>query len=206
MIQAPLNNALVEIEKKFQDKDGGIYVDPTWHPEDFATLEGVVVSAPVRTQSDNGRTVKGTIKNGDKVFFSYGVIFEYESQPDEDTPVYKNLVLYEGKEYWKVNVGEIFCTVTDEGIKMVTDNVLIEPWQEEAITDNFFIPQVIKNETGIIKAIPDNTNLSCVVGDKIAFESKFVQQYNIFGKIHYTRYYRIMGRLNCWYSARVFFM
>lgn len=185
MIQAPENYVLVEIEKKFQDEDGGILIDPTWNPEEYATLEGVVISAPVRTSSDNCRTVTGDVKNGDKVFFSYGVVFDYKEQPNNENPVYKNLVIYEGKEYWKVDMGEIFCKVTDKGVEMVTENVLIEPWHPVTSMDfkGIHIQQVYKKETGIVRGI--NSNINCEIGDKICFEERFVQEYNVFGKIHY---------------------
>ena len=97
MIQSPENYVLCEIDKKFQDDAGGIFIDHTWHPEEHATLEGVVISAPVRTISDGYRKLVGTVKNGDKIFFSYGVIFNYILQPEDDTAVYKNLVLFQGK-------------------------------------------------------------------------------------------------------------
>jgi co-chaperonin GroES (HSP10) len=166
MLQAAENYVLVEIEKKFQDNAGGIFIDTTWTPEEHTTLEGVVVMPPVRVKSDYYRKITGTVEKGDKIFFSYGVIFAYKTQPDDDTPVYKNLVIYEGKEYWKVDMGEIFCV---NGERMVTENLLIEP---------------IDDETGIVKAMPD-IKLSCNVRDVVCFEPRFVQKYNIFGKEHY---------------------
>jgi len=181
MIHSPENYVLVEIEKKFQDKDGGIFIDPSWRPEEYATLEGVVVSAPERFSSDD-REILGTVAKGDRVFFSYSVVFEYSRQPEDDTFVYKNLVLYEGKEYWQVHAGEIFCKVTDK-IEMITDHVLIEPY-ENTIDYGFDIRNVNKKETGIVKGLPAK-KWGVQVGDKIAFESQYVQEYNIFGKIHY---------------------
>jgi co-chaperonin GroES (HSP10) len=168
MIQAAENYILVEIEKKFQDRDGGLFIDTTWAPEEYAMLEGTVIMPPVRVKSDLYRKITGTVNKGDKIFFSYSIIFEYKKQPDEDTPVYKNLIIYEGKEYWKVAMGEVFCVVGEE-LRMVTENVLLEP---------------INEETGIIKAMP-NINLSCNVRDVVCFEPRFVQKYNIFGKEHY---------------------
>jgi co-chaperonin GroES (HSP10) len=170
MIKSAVNYVLCEIERKFQDQDGKIFIDTTWEPAEFATLEGTVISAPYRTQSDHHRKITGSVKEGDRIFFSYSVIFDYIMQPDEDTPIYRNLVIYEGKEYWRVDMGEIFCTVEADGkLKMVTDNILLEP---------------IDNETGIVKAMPE-INLSCNVRDVVCFETKYVQRYNIFGEEHY---------------------
>ena len=189
MIQAPQNYILAEIEKKFQDKEGNLFIDTTWHPEEFTTLEGTVVSAPVRTESDNYRKLTGSVKNGDKIFFSYGVIFDYKLQPDEDTPVYKNLVMYKGKEYWKVEIGEVFCKVNPDGsLEMVTDNILLEPViknKSRTGLEGFEIIEQPEENTGIVKAMPSNINLSCNVRDVVCFEPRFVQKYNIFGKEHF---------------------
>jgi co-chaperonin GroES (HSP10) len=168
MIQAAENYILCEIEKKFQDTNGGLFIDTTWQPEEYSTLEGIVVSPPARIKSDRHRKITGTVNKGDKIFFSYSVIFEKLLQPDEDTPVYKNLVLFEGKEYWKVDMGEVFCTISDK-INMVTENLLIEP---------------IDDESGTVIGMP-NINLSCNVRDVVCFEPRFVQKYNILGKEHY---------------------
>lgn len=167
MLQAAQNYILVEIEKKFQDERGSIIIDTTWEPAEHATLEGTVISVPAKTKSDN-RKITGTVKEGDKIFFSYCVIHDYVSQPEDDTPVYRNLVVFEGKEYWKVDIREAFCKITQEGIEMITDNVLIEPLSED---------------TGVVKAI--SKNLSCNVRDIVCFQPQFVQRYNIFGSEHY---------------------
>ena len=170
MIRAVENFVLCEIEKKFQDSTGGIFIDTTWEPGEYATLEGVVVMPPIRFKSDLHRKITGEVKKGDKIFFSYSVIFEYSLQPDDDTPIYKNLIIFEGKEYWQVEAGEIFCIEEPDGtLKMVTENVFIEP---------------IDEETGIVKAMP-NINVSCNVRDIVCFQPKFVQHYNILGKEHY---------------------
>lgn len=168
MLQAAQNYILCEIEKKFQDENGGLFIDTTWTPEEYSTLEGIVVSPPVRTESDRLRKITGTVNKGDKIFFSYSIIFEKLLQLEEDTPVYKNLVLYEGKEYWKVDMRDVFCVLGDK-IRMVTENVLIEP---------------IDDESGTVIGMPE-INLSCNVRDVVCFEPRFVQRYNILGKEHY---------------------
>lgn len=166
MIQAPENFVLVEIERKFQDSQGGLLIDTTWFPEEHATLEGIVRSAPVRIVSDGYRQIIGTVKEGDKVFFSYGTIFSYHLQPDNDTPVYKNLIIYDGKEYWRVNISEVFFK---NDIEMITNNVLVEPLSESS---------------GIVKGV-GKIGLSCQVGDTIVFEPQFVQQYSFFNQFYF---------------------
>lgn len=183
MIRMAENYILVEIEKKFQDKQGNIVIDPTWTPEEYATIEGIVINPPIRIKSDAQRSITGNVFKGDKIFFSFATIFDYLAQPGDDTFVYRNLVLYEGKEYWRVHAGEVFCRVDLSGrYEMITDNILIEPGSTE--------------ETGIVKAMPTNINLSCKPNDLVCFDPRFVQKYNIFNKEHYilpTR--RIIAKL-----------
>lgn len=186
MIQATKNFILVEIEKKFQDKEGVLVVDTTWRPEEFATLEGVVVSAPVMFESDQ-RKVVTHVKRGDKLFFSYSVIFDYECQKEDENPVYKNLIRYDGREYWKVEAGEVFCKVGSDGsLCMVTDNILLEPIHGEKVSiPGLVIIQDKEPNSGVVKAMPVGGRLSCSISDTVFFESRFAQKYNIFGKEHY---------------------
>ena len=169
MINAPENYILCEIKEKFKDKEGSILIDPTWFPEEHATLEGIVVSIPIRTGSDGYRKIIGSVKVSDKIFFSYSVIFKYKLQPEDDTPVYSNLIIYEGKEYWKVNIDEVFFKVENEEVEMITDNILVSP---------------LSGQSGIVAAIP-NIPLEYKVGDRIIFEPSFVQVYSFFGRTYF---------------------
>lgn len=184
ILQSPLNNCLVRIEKRYQDTMGSIKIDPTWRPEEFATLEGIVVSAPINI--DEGNSI-GTVEKGDKIIFSYGVIYNYAIQPDDDTPVFRNLILYKGEEYWKVDMAEIFCKVTS-GIEMVTDHFLIEPLgitRGTYSSSGFMRLDKEIEHKGKVKGLPKNTSLSVRVGDTVYFEPRFVQKYNILGQEHF---------------------
>ena len=186
MIKSPENYVLVEIEKKFQDENGGILIDPTWHPEEFTTLEGTVASAPASYKSDLVRKILGTVAEGDKIIFSYSVVFEYDLQPEDETPIYKNLLIYEGREYWKVHAGEIFFKITDSGLEMITDNILIEPTPTSDTEDygGFTVTATSEKNTGIVAGMP-NVNISCKKGDRVFFEPQFVQEYSFFNKPYY---------------------
>lgn len=169
MIQAPENYILCEIDKKFQDKEGSILIDTTWFPEEHATLEGIVVSVPIRTGSDGYRKIISSVDIGDKIFFSYAVVFNYKLQPEDDTPIYSNLIIYEGKEYWKVNIDEIFFKSVNGKVKMITDNILVDPLSEHS---------------GIVVETPDMP-ISYKIGDTIIFEAEFVQSYKFFGQTYF---------------------
>lgn len=187
MLQSIQNFILVEIEKRFQDQQGGFFVDTTWTPEEYATLEGTVICPPIFSKSDGHRTVLGKVNKGDRIFFSYAIVYEYDLQPSDASPVYRNLVYFNNKEYWKVDIAEVFCKITPEGkYEMVTDNILLDPVHDETVTV-CGLEQVKQrnNDTGIVKAVPPNISLSCNMGDVVCFEPRYVQKYNIFGKEHY---------------------
>lgn len=185
IITSPENIVLVEIEKRFQDKTGNIVIDPTWHPEDHATMEGIVYSAPHRLLSDNHRTIVGTVKRGDKIVFSYSVIFAKALQNDNENPVYKNLIIHQGKELWKAHAGEIFCKIVDGEIIMLTDNVLTEPMviEESKQTSRLILDKPKQREDiARIIGLPENKELSYTMRDLVSFESKYVQKYQIQGR------------------------
>ncbi len=195
------NFLLVEIEKKFRDKDGSILIDPTWEPEEYATLNGTVYSVPLNVNPDDDRPILGTVQVGDKIWFSYAVIFEYDEQPEFANPVYANLVLHEGKEFWKVHLGEVFCKVDRTGkIEMITDNVLLTPVQRGMAHMEGGImlladPADSENK-GKVKALPPNIKLSCNVGDVVCIEPKYIQKYIILGSEHYiVRSRRLLAKM-----------
>lgn len=181
-LRAVLNCCLVKIEKRYQDQDGNITIDPTWRPEEYATLEGTVVSVPLKIDGE----VTGSLRQGDKIVFSYCVVYDFKEQPDNATPIYKNLVIINGEEYWIVDVEEIFFKLTDK-IEMVTDNCLIEPFEFKAgdtISNGLLIKNNRIENKGIIKGLPAYYR-NARVGDTVFFEPRFVQKYNILGKEHF---------------------
>lgn len=171
--------ALVETEKRFRDSDGGVFVDTTWHPELYAMAEGIVVSAPEIVKDDPYRRVTQNVIRGDKVFFSYAVIFDYVRQPDGDSPEYRNMVLQGGREYWRVPLNEIFARKDEIGLwSMVADMIMVEPEKEEY--SGLILTRHTK-ESGRVKALP-NENCDFSIGDIVFFEERYVQEYKIEGK------------------------
>ena len=188
MIKYALNNCLVKIKRRFQDSTGKIKIDTSWHPEEYATMEGIVYSAPLKVQQNESRRVMKMVKEGDRVFFSYSVVFGYTLQAENQSPVYKNLVVINGEEYWKVDMCDLFFNITEnDEIEMVTDHVLLSMFPVEHSVKNtsgLLINQKVPEHLGIVKALPNNKNLSVRVGDTVCFEPRFVQKYNILGQEH----------------------
>jgi hypothetical protein len=197
----PENFLLVQIERKFQDKDGNLHIDPTWQPEEYVTLHGVVHSIPNKIIEDPDRPVMGSVKEGDHVWFSYSPIYEYETQPDDETPIYKNLVMYNGEEYWKVHIGEVFCTVDKDGkIDMITDNALLTPVKRGMAEMQYGglmlnLPATVENK-GKVKAVPSKSDLGYLVGEVVCIEPKYIQKYSILGDWYYiVRTRRLLAKV-----------
>lgn len=187
MIKYAVNYCLIKIKKRFQDTQGNIKLDTSWHPEEYATMEGIVYSAPLKVEHDYNRAVVSTVKEGDRVFFSYSVVFGYDLQPENQAPIYKNLVICKGEEYWKVDIGDLFFKIDGEAIEMVTDHVILAQFPVEHSSQsvgNVLVNSKTPDFLGVIKALPNNTNLSVRVGDTVCFEPRFVQKYNILGQQH----------------------
>lgn len=181
----PENYALVEIEQKFQDENGSVKIDPTWTPEEYVTLQGKVYSAPERVRSDRHRTIIGTVAPGDDIWFSYGVIFDYAQQEEHANPVYKNLISYQGREFWKVEMGEIFCKIVDNQPVMITDNILLDyalHVEDPKVSDFYIGAPKVREDVLRIVAMPQKSNLSCQVGDLVSVEPKYIQHYSILGR------------------------
>jgi|HubBroStandDraft_2_1064218.scaffolds.fasta_scaffold00002_11 hypothetical protein len=127
---SPLNTVYVTIDKKFYDSvtfESGItlYKDVNFHPEESAMLEGVVVSLPrgLIARADYAG-MQCPLAVGDKVLMRYDVVYAYVDQPEGDTPIYKNIVLFEGQEYWKADIQKIFGIIKPDGIEMINGYVL----------------------------------------------------------------------------------
>lgn len=183
MLRCAENYLLVKIDKRFRDEDGGISLDPTWTPEEYVTQSGIVYSVPLRYVEDDSRPTCGDVKPGDKIWFSYSILFDYEFQPEFGNPVYKNLIEVGGEEYWKVHRGEVFCKDENGKIEMLTKNVLLKP-----IKSTEKVPFEIQYENlkslGEVVSVPENS-LSCNMRDVVCVEEKYIQKYNIMGGEHY---------------------
>ncbi len=134
---APLNTVYATIDKKFYDTidfDSGLklFRDTGFHPEEHAMLQATVVSVPkaiMNRQDYEGMTIE--VQPGDRILMRYDVVFSYTHQPERDTPIYKNVLLYQGIEYWKVDLQKIFGIIQEDTIIMVNGYVCCDLLEEE---------------------------------------------------------------------------
>src|ERR1051326_5579346 len=99
---APINVVYVQIDKKFYDtvrtpSGTVLYKDTTFHPEENSMLEATACSVPRALQDrfDYYGMSTSRIVPGDRLLIRYDVVFHYRHQPERDTPIYKNVVLFE---------------------------------------------------------------------------------------------------------------
>lgn len=135
--RAPVNTIYATIEKKFYDTieyASGIklYKDTGFHPEEAAMLQATVVSVPkeiIDRPDYAGFTIN--VQPGDTILIRYDVVFSYKDQPDRSTPIYDNVVLYNGVEYWKVDIQKIFGIIRKGEIIMINGHVCCDRLEEE---------------------------------------------------------------------------
>ena len=142
----PLNNVLVTIKNKFYDTvefASGIklYKDTGYHPEESAMLEATVVSIPraVQERMDYaGMTLP--MRPGDRILMRYDVVYSYIDQPDRDTPIYKNVLLYKGEEFWKVDIQKIFGIILGGDVFMINGYVLCDILYDDTRSTRIILP------------------------------------------------------------------
>jgi co-chaperonin GroES (HSP10) len=196
----PVDYFLVEIEEKFQDKvetQSGVllYRDTTYHPEEYATITGRIVSVPARIApaiDTKHLVIEG--KPGDQVIFSYLVITDWNRHTDRSAE-HNNEVTINGKSYWKVHARWVlgFISQIDGTIIPAAGYVYMNPLNEtkqEKTSGGIVIPDNMQElETkGMSKVIhighplKNQEPVDVSEGDIVIYDPRFVQHYDIKGR------------------------
>lgn len=200
-MHVPNNKLIVTIEKKFYDSvslagGGTLYIDPSWHPEEYAILSARVVAIPdniIKRKDYEGMTID--MKVGDEILVRYDLVFDYKDQPDRDTPIYKNMMLiYDHNtgnycEFWRCDIQKVFGIIRGEEIEMVNGYVMLDPIEErqENFSGMILRPEstrwVVRKDKAVVKAIgtvfPGQPDHAVDYGDVVYINPKAVQQYTI---------------------------
>ena len=140
---APFNRLVVTLDKKLYDTvtfESGVtlHIDPTWHPEEFSMLKATVVSVPKGISARHDyKDLTCDIKPGDEILVRYDLVFHYSSQPDRDSPVYRNMFLMHDEntqtlhEYWMCDIQKVFGVFTKDWIEMKNGYVYLMPIKKE---------------------------------------------------------------------------
>lgn len=98
------------------------------NPADYVNITGEVVAVPrtICLRPDyKGFNTEG-LKVGDKVIFSYLVVYNFEELPNEEFR-HRNEFQVNGKYYWMADIRQIFCYIRDGQVHMMNDYVMLRP-------------------------------------------------------------------------------
>lgn len=191
MIQAPYNKVIVHPKTKYishisdlmkrSSIQNGASVDPT----DVVNIVGEIVSIP-QTISET-RDYLGYSTNdlqiGDIAIFSYKVIYDLIIKQESGEPVYRNLIKYNGREYFSCDIRNLFGVIRGEDIIMVNGYVMLEEFEKDLV----IIPQAFKKskkaKSSKIMHIGNNKtnlpNIPAVKGDLVYYNADKAQHYEI---------------------------
>lgn len=196
---APMNVILATIKNKYYDYveyESGIklYKDTSYHPEESAMLEATIVTVPraIQKRADYAG-LRLDMHPGDRILMRYDVVYSYVDQPENDTPIYKNVVLFGGEEYWRVDIQKIFGVIHPDRIEMINGYVLCDFLYDSTanstiiLPGNCIVPEFFKPEAPCdrlqIKYIGTPLDgqplLSVKAGDMILAQPGVAQRYEI---------------------------
>jgi len=194
VIQAPTNKVIVFPKTKYIKhisdllKRSSIQNGATVDPSDFVNIIGEVISVPEKITDD--RQYKGfsldNIKVGDIAIFSYRVIYDLVVMADQEEPAYRNLIKYNGKEYFSCDIRNLFGIIRDGEIHMVNGFVMLAEFEANRI----IIAPSMKNRkmtksSKIMHIGGSKTHmpsLAASAGDFVFYNPEKAQHYEINGK------------------------
>jgi len=191
MIQSPANKVIVHPAARYTKnitelmKRSAIQNGASVDPADVVNIVGEVISVPKYISPTNdykGFSIKD-IKVGDTAIFSYKVIYDIVIKQEGEEPIYRNSIVYEGKEYFACDIRNLFGVIREGEIIMVNGFVMLEDFEESKIILPASLSKQKNAASSKILYIGSNrTNLSRITaqeGDTVFFNSKQAQRYQI---------------------------
>jgi co-chaperonin GroES (HSP10) len=193
-LQATINNLIVRVDTKYIGnmtdlmRLSAIQDNASVDGSDLVNIYGEVISVPKaisKTKEYEGFS-KDNIQVGDIAIFNYLVISEIVAIPDKDDVEFKNIIRYKGKEYFMVDIRNLFGVIRNGEIIMLNGNVMTTQYEESKIivpTHLRRIKQAAKCEvlySGYPKSNEKQIELS--PGDTIYYNPFLAQKYQIKGK------------------------
>lgn len=189
---APINVVYVKIQKKVYDSvrfPSGtiIYKDTSFHPEESSMCEATVVSVCplIQDRFDYAGMRADMLQPGDTILIRYDVVFHYSHQPERDTPIWKNIIVWNGEEYWRVDIQQIFGILRKGYVEMINGYVMCDPCTIRADFGSFGVPRgfeyKLSNELYKIRYVgeplPQEPKLEVTAGDIIHIRPGLAQNY-----------------------------
>jgi hypothetical protein len=162
MIQAPTNKVIVHPKTRYIRhitdlmKRSSIQNGASVDPADVVNIVGEIVSIPKQITKDKQYEGYSTedLRVGDIAIFSFKVIYDLIIKQENGEPIYRNLVNYNGKEYFSCDIRNLFGVIRDGEIIMVNGYVMLEEFEQ----DKIILSQTIKKQRG------QSLRTSCTLG------------------------------------------
>lgn len=191
MIQAPTNKVIVYPKTKYIKhitdlmKRSSIQNGATVDPTDVVNIVGEIVSLPMQisdTKDYEGYTTED-LQVGDIAIFSFKVIYDLIIKQENGEPVYKNLIKYNGNEYFSCDIRNLFGVIRGEEIIMVNGYVMATEFEQDKIIVSPSLKKVKKTKSSYIMHIGGSKSNAKKIGanngDLIFFDPQKVQHYEI---------------------------
>jgi len=149
-------------------------------PADYVEIRGEVVMLPKKISEDKKHLSMSNIQVGDIAIFSYQVIYDILYKAETDKFEYRNMVTYNGEEYFLADISKIFAVVRDNEIIMINGWVMLEEYPKSII--------VLQNQNKKVKGTVQSKvmyvekNKSLKSGDTVLYSPFKPQHYQINGK------------------------
>lgn len=191
MIESPSNKIIVYPKTRYTKnitdimKRAAIQNGATVDPADIVNIIGEIISIPRHISHISEYKGYSTIdlRIGDIAIFSYKVIYDLIIKQENGEPVYRNLLTYNGKEYFTCDIRNLFGVIRDGEIIMVNGFVMLTEYEPNRI----ILSASIKNQKNATRSnimhIGRNRihlpKINAENGDLVYFNSGKVQHYNI---------------------------
>lgn len=141
MIKATENNLIITVTTQYIKnisnilKVAAIENNSNVDSADIVQIVGEVISVPDRITTDQrgyeGFSTKD-IRVGDTVIFRFDVIHQF-TNISKVGRIFKNMFMWEGKEYWLCDIQKVFGVIRDGEVKMVNGYVMLNDFETSKI-------------------------------------------------------------------------
>lgn len=208
MFRSPLNRLIISIDNKYVShlqnaiRRANINPGTQINPANYVTVIGKVESVPLEIVNQRGYwgySLKD-IQVGDTAIFRYDVVWNFIEHKEQGTAEFRNLIFYNGKQFWKADILQIFAVIRNDSIKMVNGFIMVEHMapkspivmlrqnKKDTVATSAILTQIGNNLTTLkrIDAFP---------GDTIYYNPNILQEYEIKGKkIGFLRQSDVLGK------------
>lgn len=194
MIEAPINKVIVHPKTKYirhiSDlmKRSSIQNGATVDPSDYVNIVGEIISVPKKISDKPeyaGFTVDN-IKQGDIGIFSYRVIYDLIIKQENGEPIYRNLVKYNGEEYFSCDIRLLFAVIRDGEIHMLNGYVMLTDFEQDKIILSANLKNRKKTKSSQIMHIGNSKSnlppINAKNGDMVFFNPGKTQLYEMNNK------------------------